>query len=268
MRVVVLVIAMLASFVAAPAATARSGSSSATITGAFSDACRDFATHSSKDISHVEVGYADGRVVKDETINRPEYSLDGGPGGEIAYAVVKSGTTSQRFACAQSNTPPIARLEILTPDDTACHPFFESGLYCDQTAARTTWRSTAGFPTAPDPVTGWSQEAGHLLWGCVTGAQGWSSGGCSLTFHFRGTGSSDADNDITTWSLEFCGEGTAVSGSWADPPATVAHTYDLLGAFTPCDEGNHFRVTLTVTDSAGQSASDTITMGFIDESPD
>src|SRR5687768_13594215 len=68
------------------------GKSSATITGSFADGCRDFAAHASKDISHVELHYADGRVVKHETIQSHDYAIDGGGGDEIDMAIVKSGT--------------------------------------------------------------------------------------------------------------------------------------------------------------------------------
>src|SRR5688500_12410235 len=73
------------------------GNSAATITGSFADACRDFAAHSSKNISHVEIHYVDGRVVKDESISSPDHAIDGGAGDEIGFAVVKSGTTSEQF---------------------------------------------------------------------------------------------------------------------------------------------------------------------------
>lgn len=79
---------------------------SAEISGEFSDQCRDFTAHSSKDISHVELHYADGRVEKDESIDSPDYSVDGGPGDEIDYyAIVKSGTTKKRFDCDNGEEP-------------------------------------------------------------------------------------------------------------------------------------------------------------------
>ena len=80
--------------------------STATITGSFSDSCRDFETLSSKDISHVELNYPDGRVAKDEEISSPLFLADGGAGDEIDFAIVKSGTTEQRFVC--DNAPPAA----------------------------------------------------------------------------------------------------------------------------------------------------------------
>ena len=83
-------------------------SSTAPIRGSFADACRDFSAHSSKDISHVEIHYSDGRLVKDETIAGPEYAIDGGVGDEIEFAIVKSETTRERFDCVQANRPPTA----------------------------------------------------------------------------------------------------------------------------------------------------------------
>jgi hypothetical protein len=93
---------------------ASNGNSAATITGSFSDSCRRFVAHSSKrgtqagrDISYVELRYADGRVVRDEAVGDPDYAIDGGPGDEIGVAIVKSGTTIEQFDCEANNGPPI-----------------------------------------------------------------------------------------------------------------------------------------------------------------
>ncbi|MPZ01013.1 MAG: hypothetical protein GEU97_24220 [Actinophytocola sp.] len=81
------------------------GNSDAVITGSFSDECRDFEADAEKpdgkpkDISYVELHYADGRVVKDESVNSPHYEIDEGPGDEKTHAFVKSGTTTERFDC-------------------------------------------------------------------------------------------------------------------------------------------------------------------------
>lgn len=88
------------------------GDSDAVITGEFSDECRDFEVHAEKpdgtpkDISHVELHYADGRVVKDESVNRADYSIDEGPGDEKTKAIVKSGQTVEEFPCDSGGTPP------------------------------------------------------------------------------------------------------------------------------------------------------------------
>ena len=246
-------------------AEAESSSSAATITGSFSDSCRDFTSHATKvgsqqgkDISHVEIHYADGRTVKDETINSPDYSLDGGAGGEIDFAIVKSGTTSERFDCVQENSPPTALLEIKTPP--VCNAFFAGGLACEQSAARTDWTRTTQIPNDG------GSESGFFHWGCG----GFSDRSlCQFTISFRGTSSSDPDNDIVSWSIDF-GDGTSGSGSWStDPPIEVAHGYtgfSCVGFGTFGD--NVCPVTLMVTDSVGQSDSDTMVMGFVDQSPD
>jgi len=238
-----------------------SGNSAATITGSFTDSCRDFSARSSKDISHVEIQYVDGRVVKDESTTTAVYAIDGGPGDEIDVVKVKSGKTTESFICAGTNGPPTALLEILTPASEAeCFTFFESGLFCDQLAARSVWRSSSDFPT--EEGSSGSEEAGNLLWGCNR-----TDGDCSdLTFEFRGTGSSDSDNDLDNWEITF-DDGTSASGDWStNPPANVQHTFDRdqCGATVPL----HCVVTLTVTDAAGQSDTDTITMAFIDTTPD
>jgi hypothetical protein len=88
-------IAMLTWTVAAEGA--QSGKSAATITASFGDSCTDFEAHSSKDISHVEIHYTDGGVVKHEAIDDPDFSIDGGD--KVGFAIVKSGTTAQRFDC-------------------------------------------------------------------------------------------------------------------------------------------------------------------------
>jgi PKD repeat protein len=74
----------------------------------------------------------------------------------------------------------------------------------------------------------------------------------------QGTSSSDPDNDIASWSLDF-GDGASASGSWStNPPTEVTHAY-LPGQYA---------VTLTVTDSAGRSDSDAMLMAFVDQTPD
>jgi hypothetical protein len=99
-----------------------------------------------------------------------------------------------------------------------------------------------------------------LLWLCD------SAFTCSSTFDFRGTGSSDPDDDIASWSLDF-DDGGSTSGSWsAGPSAEVAHTYGPDNRVACA--GGYCDVTLTVTDAAGQSDSDTITMAPIDVTPD
>jgi len=234
---------------------------SATITASFADSCRDFTSDSSKDISYVKLHYADGRVVKRERINRRHYAIDGGPGGEIDFATVKSGTTIEEFTCEPANTAPTARLEIHTPpvDQVSghCYDFFTGsggGLVCEQSSLRTVWTSASEIPDN-------GFEGNLLLWGC---------GGlshpslCSWTISFRGTGSSDPDGDIASWSLDF-GDGTSASGTWSVPPAEVTHEYSP--ASTNCTNGI-CAITLTVTDTAGQSHSDTMLMIFLDQSPD
>lgn len=242
-----------------------SGTGAATITGSFSDGCRDFTSHAAKldsqqgkDISYVEIHYVDGRVVKDETINRPDFSLDGAAGGEIDFAIVKSGTTSERFDCVQTNGSPTALLEVKTPQ---CYDFFAGGLSCELSAARTEWTSTIQIPDDG------GSDSGLLHWVCGAFSD-YSQ--CSFTISFRGTSSSDPDNDIASWSIDF-GDGTSASGNWStDPPTEVAHTYSTF--FSNCVGSGTFSgvcpVTLTVTDSAGQSDSDTIVMAFVDQTPD
>lgn len=247
-----ILMAILASPVASSPASA-SRSSAATITASFADSCRDFATRSSKEISHVEIHYADGRVVKDESIGTPDFSIDGGFGEEIESVIVKSGTTSEQFDCAATNSAPLARLEIGTPEN-GCGGFFSGGLLCEQSLPRSGWTSSTDVPD-----TGGS-DSGVLTWGCgaVT-----NPSFCSFTFSFRGTGSIDPDGDITSWSLDF-GDGTSASGSWsAAPPVDVAHEYS-----SDACRNALCVITLTVTDSAGQSGSDAMRMVFVDQTPD
>ena len=246
-------LAILASLVAAPAALAvpGHGNSAATITASFGDSCRDLAAHSSKDISYVDVQYVDGRRVKDESINSHDHAIDGGGGDEIEFAIVKSGTTTQQFDCAPSNGAPTARLETKTPQ---CYDFWAGGLACEQSTPRTTWTAASDVPD-----TG-GGDSGLFHWIC--GDLGDPSL-CSWTVTLRGIGSSDPDSDITSWSLDF-GDGTSTNGSWSTaPPAEVAHEY---APFFNC--GGYFCViTLTVTDSAGQSDSEVMLMNFLDVSP-
>jgi hypothetical protein len=257
-----LALAMLAFSVGGP--TASAGNSAATIAGSFSEGCRDFAAHSSKDISHVELHYVDGRVVKDESISSPDYAMGGGAGDEIEFATVKSGTTRERFECVQANSPPTALLEIETPpvDQTGehCYDFFFGGLACEQSSPRTAWTSTRDIPDEG------GSDSGLLDWVCGTFTD-YSQ--CSFAFRFRGTASSDPDDDIVSWSIDF-GDGSSASGNWStDPPTAVAHGYSpFLGDCERGDFSGTCAVTLTVTDSAGQTASDTMVMAFVDQTPD
>jgi hypothetical protein len=265
-----LLVTMVVSWFAAPAATAVAGggNSSATITGSFADSCRDFTTHSTKDISYVKLRYASGLVVKHENVNSHDWTVDGGPGEEIDSARVKSGTTREEFACEPASAAPTALLEVRTPPIQqtfeTCYDFFAGGLDCEQSSARTAWTSNAQIPDNG------GDDSGHLVWGC---------GGltdpslCSFAITFRGVGSSDPDDDIESWSLDF-GDGTSVSGDWSSPPTEVTHLYVLsppvTGNYCVGVPGAPFLcgVVFTVTDAAGQSDSDTLLMVFLDQSPD
>ncbi len=228
---VLVVMATLGWSAAAPAALAGS---KATITGSFSDSCRDFQSLSSKDISHVELHYADGRVVKDEAIKSPDFAIEGAAGDEFDFVSVKSGTTTQPFDCPRTNSPPTAVLEILTPSDCVLQVESADAWNCpDASAPRTTWLSASSVSLTVS--------------GCTSPDR---------TFRFRGTSSTDPDNDITSWSIDFdffdLAEGTSTSGDWiTEPPADVLSADSLEGIL----------VTLTVTDSAGQSDSDTLIAG-------
>jgi hypothetical protein len=101
-----LALALTATLVSSGAALAASANSAATVTGSFSNSCRDFEAQSSKDVSHVEIHYADGQVVKDEDVDRTGFSADGDAGDEIAFAIVKSGTTAEQFDCDTGPAPP------------------------------------------------------------------------------------------------------------------------------------------------------------------
>jgi hypothetical protein len=197
----------------------------ATIEGSFGDSCRDFEAHSSKDISHVEIRYADGRVVKDETVDSPDYSIDGGAGDEISSAIVKSGTTRQQFDCV-ADSPPAALLEAKKMAGDQAGEWTSDDRPLCTTSGRTTacWNGdqcddVGGPPTTPVP--------------------------------FRGTGSTDPDGDIVRWSIDF-GDGTGTEvRSWTDdPPTEVSHTY----------QGNEggYNAVLTIADSSGNSSSDSM----------
>src|SRR5262245_60724761 len=248
--------AILALLVAAPAAQAPSkGKSAATITAAFSNSCRSFAARSSKDISHVEIHYVSGLAVKDETINSHDYAVQGGVGEEIAFADVKSGTTIEEFSCVPSNAAPTALLEINTPpiDQTheGCLDFWFGGLLCERSSPRTAWTNNTQVPDNG------GSDSGLLDWGCGLLTH---PSLCSPVMIFRLTGSSDPDGDLASWTLDF-GDGTSVSGDWSTGlPATIAHDYSRSLGFGV--------VTLTVTDSAGQSDTDVIRMVFVDMTPD
>ena len=209
------------------------GNSGATVTASFAASCTDLEAHSSKDISHVEIHYADGRVVKDEVVHNPDFAIDRGAGDEIGFALVKSGTTREHFACESplADSPPNAVVERRagvsdhqnpagTWTDTDCHPDFNN----------------------PNPAT-------FCIYGQVV----------AEPVSFRGTGSTDPDGDIVSWSIDFGDGTTPASGTWAtDPPVEVTHDYPQLGCVCT--------VVLTVTDSAGHSSSDPMLV-FVDNDP-
>ena len=242
----VLLLALTMTLLWSAVALAKPG---ATITGEFGDSCRDFSAHSSKAISHVEIHYADGRVVKDETVASRDYAIDGGPGDEIDSVDVKSGTTTETFTCtARTNSPPTAVLELQTPPDCILFDPPNDHWSCngERASDRTSWLSAAG-----------------VSWSCP-----FLERPCETTYRLRGTSSSDPDNDIASWSIEFedcvdapdvpqCSVGgnlvASESGDWAtQPPTGVDHASQRFGRV----------VTLTVTDSAGQSDSDRMAVYF------
>ena len=322
---------------------AAGASPQATITGQFGDACRAFAAHASKDISHVVIQYVDGSVVRDETVNGPDFSVGGGSGDEIASVVVKSGTTSTSFPCQRqftigavaagsggrttasvgatactasrctvdggvavtltaipysgydftgwtgtgcspsganplglrdvdaacaaqftprADSPPTAVLQIFTPsigvnDDSESCGISDAGedgsqrLFCSYDAERTVW-------------TQW-EPPGVILWAICPGFQNEHCAAYPFdeipwTFDLRGSSSTDPDGDLTHWAIDF-GDGTSASGSWdLDPPVDQEHTYVTRDFYT----GTGFlALTLTVTDAAGHSDTDTLTFGLV-----
>ena len=256
----VILVAILAVLGAAPAAQAPSrGKSAATITGAFADSCRDFTAHSSKDISYVELHYLAGPAVRNESINSPDHAIDGGAGDEIEFAMVKSGTTIEEFPCVPSNRAPTALLEIQTPlvDQFVehCYDFFSGGLSCEQSSPRTAWTKQS--------------DSGRWRHGVRRPGLGLRILHPSLAVfvhvQFPRDWRQRSDGDITSWSLDF-GDGTSTSGSWGTaPPTEIAHEYANSNCRTIA---SRCVITLTVTDSAGQSDSDSIAMVFVDQTPD
>jgi hypothetical protein len=236
-----LALALPSMLVFAVNAIAVSAGSATTITGEFSDSCRDFAAHSGKDISNVVIEYVDGRTVKDEAIGHRDFSINGGSGDEIAVVIVKAGTTKATFACTRTNSPPTAILEIRTPPLANCQHNNEVHPLCLGWDERTDWSRP------PGGVVGFAFEAPFP----------------PMSFDFRGTSSSDPNNDIVSWSIDF-GDGTSTSGNWlTEPPTVITHIYagiDVLHGMPS--------VTLTVVDGAGQSSTDTLTLFVVDVTPD
>jgi hypothetical protein len=250
---VALGVAVIALSWSAAAFADRGGNSAATITGSFSDGCRDFASHATKvgsqqgkDISYVELQYADSRLVRDETVASPDYAIDGSAGDEIDLAVVKSGTTTESFACVLQSSRPTAILEVETPE---CFTWPDGLVDCDGRIARTTWSHSAtdlghGLVSF---FCGWPDDQSCVDHVMPCGELDFYSL-CRVTYTFRGTSSTDPDNDITSWSLDF-GDGTSLSGDWAtNPPTEISHEY----LDWHCPTCSREPATLTVTDSAGE----------------
>ena len=215
----------------------------AEITGEFGDSCRDFAARSSKEISHVAITYADGRVVKDEAIASRAYALDGGVGDEIDSVVVKSATTTAPFTCDDvGDAPPEAVLELQVTSTCGVVREDPPLMHCPtaDTEARTEW-------TSFDGSVGWL--LGDL---CVNDPS-------LCRFTLRGTGSSDPDGDLMGWSVDF-GDGTSATGDFATTPPT-----GLVLALSGCNQAS--TVTLTVSDSGGRTDSDSMLV-FTGNCPD
>jgi hypothetical protein len=226
------------------AVAAAGGGATTTITGSFADSCRDVHVQSGKDISHVEIHYVDGRIAKDETIDSRVFSIDGGSGDEIDFVIVKSGTTKETLGCQAANSPPTATLEVETPPLAGCLYF--------------PWPE---YPTclADDPRTTWSTQPGGTMAFLFLAPYP----ELSRTFSFRASSSTDPDNDIVSWSIDF-GDGTSASGPWDTAPSTdVVHVYSASSLFN-----GPFSVTLTVTDAEGESDSETTAIVSIDATPD
>jgi hypothetical protein len=214
--VVFALVATLCWSAAAPAAP------NASITGSFGDSCRDLAAHSSKDISHVELRYADGRVVKDEHLDGADFAIDGESGQEMASATVKSGTTTEQFACSVAPpAPPTAVLER------------KAGKSDDQHAE--------GSWTSADCV----HDVGVAF--CAYGL-----GVAEPSVSFRGVASADPNDDIVSWSMDF-GDGTSTGGSWP-MPAEITHDYGQHVCVCT--------VILTLTDAASHADSDTMSLNI------
>lgn len=221
----------------------------ATIIGTFADACRDFTAHSTKDISNVVLHRADGRVVKDEAIAAPDYSIDGGVGDEIVTSVVKSGTTTKRFTCDQGSAP-VAVLEIrLSPN---CQPYTppstgEPFYWCHDG----TNNSQRTVFVDPGDL--------NVQLGCLP------ADALCFAVTFRATNSTDPDGDIAGWSIAFDDGGIAEGGWAATPPDEVTHEY--AAAWQACATA-YCHITLTVTDSQGRTATDSVGLAFFDITPD
>ena len=169
-------------------ADARSGAS---ITASFADSCRDVAAHATKDISHVVIRYADGRDVKVEPIDSPDYAIDGGPGDEIASVTVKASVTQATFDCSPAGNPPVALVETRRCGFGVC-----------------------GDWTALDS-DGSHERCSHAF----------------DTIPFRGIGSTDVDGDIESWSIDFGDGTAAQGAWATSPPVDVGHLFPFTGAF-------------------------------------
>ncbi|MCA1670773.1 MAG: PKD domain-containing protein [Actinobacteria bacterium] len=215
---------MATPLLSAPALAAPGDKRHATITAhPFTDSCRDVSFHSTKDISHVEIHYADGRVIKDESTTTPDHTIDGGAGDEIDF-VIEIG-----------------------------HDERDLRLPGDQQPADCGIREE-GRQLRPAECSGHLDVRRLHLARLLLHAPG-STFTDERAVSFRGISSTDPDNDIVNWSIDFGDGTTPAGGSWAaEPPVEVVHEYNIECTCT---------VTLTVTDSAGQSSSDPMAVSMI-----
>ena len=135
-------------------------------------------------------------------------------------------------------TPPVGGTGT-PPSPTAQHVYRQSGSYSvkltvtDQTGA--TSRATARFQVLPAPPTA-SVTASPAL------------GFAPQAVTFDGSQSTDPDDAIASWALDF-GDGTPfVQGVGPPPQPTAIHTYQVPGTAP-------FTATLTVTDQRGLASS-------------
>jgi PKD repeat protein len=135
------------------------------------------------------------------------------------------------------------------PPASQMHVYFDPGTY---TATLSVVDSAGASDSAAVTITVTESSGGSNAAPLAKLAASPKSGKAPLQVRFDGSRSADPNGsaDLASWSLDF-GDRTAPASGTGQPPGNIVHVYRAKGSFAP---------TLTVTDTAGNTDTDSVTL--------